>query len=196
MASVEKSLPPGVMAGVRAESMNLYHRRLLIDRQLLCIILTAGPRSSSNPRGVPTVSYNAENDKWMVVNLFRDWVGNQIGQIDNQGDSNARADRGSARGLTVARFYRTLSRMGGEDLTIESLFPTGMDKAYFKSESQVRVVLTELKRKATELEEPLAQSTLQYPERDMLDYLTCVNVKDDYVSWTRQGKSESDDEVR
>lgn len=172
-------LPIKLHCAVRLQSKSLHYRHLDVDRQLTFLTL------SGNTAVART-----------VTSIFRDWLLDHLSHIANstsQEEATLKTDTcdhtsPDADCLTLAGFYRTISKGGDAYLPAESI------PCKAGEEATLRAALKDIKRKASKIVAPLLESSLQYEGKDNLKYLTCVKVEDADVPWEEHVKAEQDGE--
>lgn len=97
--------------------------------------------------------------------------------------------------MTVAGFYRVVAMDGDVYLQPGDVLKQ-WDTVGFSKKGEVIVTksLNILKRKAADLVAPLLQSTLQLPDKDELEYLTCVQVWKEDIQWYVEAEGDLDDD--
>lgn len=90
----------------------------------------------------------------------------------------------------MAGLYRSLSKGGDSYLPAEKVIEQ-LQKLYPREDQQIRQNLSDLKKEAAKIVEPLLKSTLQFAGRDQLDYLTCVS--DGELPWSQEEDEDMED---
>lgn len=197
----QTSLSPALQRSIEIRSCQVNSQRDMIDKRLQRITVACledpadrssrlGPASSI---GNPTV--------WIMVNIWRDWIGSHIAALDEDIDhANFRSelcrhpDHGEC--LRPAGFYRRVSEGGAAYLPGAAVLGNWNHDCFTHEgtaaqwEACATAALKALKDKGSDFVKPLIQSNLKYPGR--LDYLTCIEVEDDDVPWKKEMKTDGD----
>lgn len=185
-------LPDVVQAAIERRSRELYHLRTNVNEELLLITVTVEPKESCAKSCI--ASQNRSPVSWVVVNIFRDWIGEHLGHLREE-----TCDKPSLSELckhehdchTVAGFYRTVAAGGDAYLRLDDV-NNDWNHNFFAledgDEDVVKDSLARLKQRAQELVAPLIDSSLQLRAEDVrvLNYLTCVKVQPEDIPWSTE----------
>ena len=128
-----------------------------------------------------------------TLHLWHEFVSDHLGPLrkTTTGDGvlagakhSAICNRKDKECLTVAGFYRLLSKGGENYLPLDEVLAEESWDEHVRS--FVKMQLAEIKKKATDIVAPLIKSTLQYEDKDDLDYLTCAQIEEKDLPWDKE----------
>lgn len=185
-------LPDVVQAAVERRSRELYHLRREVNEELLLITVTVESKESCAKSYI--ASQNRSPVSWIVVNMFRDWIGEHLGHLRQESCDKPypyELCKHEDNCYTVAGFYRTVAAGGDEYLRLDDI-NNDWNHNFFAledgDEEVVKAALVRLKQRAQELVAPLIDSPLHLRAEDVrqLDYLTCVKVQPEDIPWSTE----------
>ena len=197
-AEAVKLLPEAVTANIERKARDLRYHHYEIDQKLLCFTVKVQAPVTSPIKEV-VADYHGSPSAYATVNLWRDWVAEHLAYLRDQETASDAVTANPTRlckhslgdCLTVAGFYRTIHRAGDALLSVEDVIAA--QNSNCKTE-KVRSTLAELKAKAAKTVAPFANSSLQFADRDKLEYLTCVEVEDGDVPWLQKREANDEDQ--
>lgn len=197
------AFPIALQNSIEIKSSQLHEQRRSIDWKLMFLTISAlqDPKDLASP--LLPASPNSNPTAWITTNIWRDWISNHLAALEDPSDvrkfpTELCVHPEDAECLNVAGFYRRIEEGDGAYLPIGAVLSNWNEKRLngnLHAESgwskAVRADLATLKKAAKELVEPLARVNLQF--RGRLDYLTCVEVKDEDLPWDKEAGADEDE---
>lgn len=186
-------IPRDVWTKIEGKSRELRFLRMSVDQELLTLDLRPEERSKKNKASRHTTLDDeiSKNKHYTVAYqtraIFRDFICDHMRLLEPDAD-------GAASKLALAGFYRTIRNGGDNYLVPDEVVAEWYDEVVPFDEAKVRDMLRRLKKKAAEIVTPLTESTLQYEQKENLEYLTCVKIEDGDVPWKKDEDDEMEDD--
>ena len=182
----EPDVPAAIQSMVEKKSSELQHFKMAVDQELIMLNLEfeiepdrKGKKKEGSKRAVDddfgTAAAQTHYQWWQYIRR-------QFLLLQNPGRN---ADPASTPKLMS--FYRSILAGGDSYLPPEDLIATwSSNLEACRNNKIIRETLKHLKNEAAKIVTPLTKSTLQYEQKEELEYLTCVKIDKSDIPWEKE----------
>jgi hypothetical protein len=182
----EQAVPVDIQTMVKNKSRDLEYFKMAVDQELMTLNLEFEVEPDKKGK-------KKESSKSPVDDGF----GTAAGQTHYQWLryvarqsvllQNPRHNGDQASAPKLMSFYRSIHAGGDSYLPADELLATWSRRLEAcRDEKMIRETLKHLKHEASKIVAPLTKSTLQYEQKEELEYLTCVEIDESDIPWEKE----------
>ena len=188
----EPDVPANVQSMIKNKSRELEFFKMAVDQELLTLSLEfeSAPDKKGKKKEGSSASSTDEDPGTPAAQTHHQWlryVTRQIQLLQPSGDRTSTPK--------LMSFYRSIHAGGDNYLPADELvaaWPRALIE--LRDSKMIRQTLKHLKSEASKIVAPLVKSTLQYEQKEELEYLTCVEIDESDIPWEREEEDTEMDE--
>lgn len=193
----ESSVPQDIQNLIHNRSERLKYQRMAVDTELLTLHLA--PRVISKKKTSDSLDnelqfYKPNSVAFLTMSRWREHITSEIRRLEHDSDEveeDQEHNPNAKFNLSVAGFYQSIHN-GGDSYLPADEFVDEWPRGWPDDETKVREMLKRLKSVASATVADLNKSTLQYERKDKVEYLTCIEIEETEIPWTKDDDDGND----